>query len=86
MTRRATMLTTARCAAVAFLALAGASIAGAQTPEPRSMESYGADHLNCAEWSDGCTVCRRDDTGQGRCSTPGIACQPSQTVCRTTKP
>lgn len=34
----------------------------------------------CAEWSDGCKVCRRTEDGPA-CSLPGIACTPGATTC-----
>jgi hypothetical protein len=34
----------------------------------------------CAEWTDGCIVCRRTDQGLA-CSTPGIACVPKEQQC-----
>jgi hypothetical protein len=34
----------------------------------------------CAEWTDGCVVCRRTDQGAA-CSTPGIACTRGPIEC-----
>ena len=34
----------------------------------------------CAEWTDGCIVCQRTDTGTA-CSMPGIACVPRERQC-----
>lgn len=41
-----------------------------------------ADDLACAEWGDGCRVCRRLAEGQA-CSLPGIACTPGPMQCLT---
>jgi len=86
MKRRAPILRKAGCAAILLLALTKVSVAAADATVVRSLEGYGADHSTCREWSDGCAVCRRDDSGQARCSTPGIACQAGETVCRESKP
>lgn len=34
----------------------------------------------CAEWGDGCKVCRRTEDGAA-CSLPGIACTPGAMAC-----
>jgi len=70
-----------------FLALAlvsGAAVAEEQTSPPTSAEqervavqAWGKAHPACREWSDSCVVCTQDG-----CSTPGIACTPTQTACR----
>ncbi len=39
-----------------------------------------ADDPACAEWGDGCKVCRRLETGPA-CSLPGIACTPGKVAC-----
>jgi hypothetical protein len=49
--------------------------------EQASLRSFGAAHLDCKEWSDGCAVCKRDETAH--CSLPGIACQPVDITCKT---
>jgi len=46
-----------------------------------SLQGYAATHKDCVEWTDGCAVCKRDADGV-HCSTPGIACQPAELVCR----
>jgi putative lipoprotein len=43
--------------------------------------AYGDKNAACIEWSDGCAVCTRTADGP-HCSTPGIACQPAEIVCR----
>ncbi len=68
------------------LALLFALIAPAfadEAPPPKeeaSLEGFGVANAACREWSDGCAVCKRDDAVH--CSLPGIACQPSQIVCK----
>ena len=49
--------------------------------EEASLQSFGAAHPECSEWSDGCAVCKRDETAH--CSTPGIACLPVAIACKT---
>ncbi|MFY9290143.1 MAG: hypothetical protein WAP03_05545 [Methylorubrum rhodinum] len=39
-----------------------------------------ADDPACAEWGDGCKVCRRLEAGAA-CSLPGIACTPGTMAC-----
>lgn len=53
--------------------------------EELSLEAFGAKNPTCLEWNDGCTTCRRDSGGP-HCSTPGIACQPKEAVCRASDP
>jgi hypothetical protein len=50
--------------------------------EVLSLQGFAAQNRLCQEWGDGCSVCRRDDKDAGRCSTPGIACEPGPIVCR----
>jgi len=53
------------------------ALADAPKPaDPRPMQKFGADHPGCLGWTDGCTICTPKT-----CSTPGIACTPSETVC-----
>jgi hypothetical protein len=61
--------------------------AAAETPTPqeRSLQGFGAQTLNCVEWSDSCSICLRDESGAMHCSTPGIACQPEAIACRREK-
>ncbi|MGE3245902.1 MAG: hypothetical protein AB7F96_05935 [Beijerinckiaceae bacterium] len=51
-----------------------------------TMERYGVENPQCAEWSNSCQICRRDEKGVVHCSTPGIACQPQAIVCVPRKP
>ena len=39
-----------------------------------------AEDAACAEWGDGCSVCRRQAAGPA-CSLPGIACTPGPLRC-----
>ncbi|MDR3408224.1 MAG: hypothetical protein P4L68_06985 [Methylovirgula sp.] len=77
------------------LSLALPAIAAAQTaaaaeskdtpvkiPSDVSVLAYGAAHPNCLEWTDGCRICLRSPDGRLDCSTPGIACQPQEIVCK----
>ena len=45
--------------------------------EQKSVQAWGRDNPDCAEWSDACVVCTKE-----ACSTPGIACTPKETACR----
>ena len=78
-----------------FLALTFSAAAEEATPEPTpsppaaealppkeeaTLHSFAEAHPACVEWSDGCVVCKRAMSVS--CSTPGIACQPQDIVCR----
>jgi hypothetical protein len=43
--------------------------------------AFGIGHPDCQEWSDGCVICARGEDVVN-CSTPGIACQPVESLCR----
>lgn len=45
--------------------------------EQQAVQAWGRDNPDCAEWSDACVVCTK-----AACSTPGIACTPTETACR----
>jgi hypothetical protein len=62
-------------AAVTFAALAGSGAFGMQVPVQDTTPGP-----NCAEWTNGCVICRRTSEGLA-CSTPGIACTPSAPRC-----
>ena len=64
---------------VALLVAAFAIIAGAglNSQAPAQGSTPGP---SCAEWTDGCVVCRRVPEGLA-CSTPGIACTPGAQRC-----
>jgi hypothetical protein len=49
---------------------------------PVSIQAYATDNPSCLEWTDGCTICAKSDTGAVACSTPGIACQPAGLQCK----
>ena len=72
-----------RLAALGVL-LAGGALADEPAPaspqEAASLQGFAASHPQCAEWSDGCAVCLRD--AAVHCSTPGVACQPAEIVCK----
>ena len=61
---------------VAATVLLGALAPGA----PRAPTLAPAADPACAEWGDGCQVCRRLETGAA-CSLPGIACVPKPETC-----
>jgi hypothetical protein len=60
---------------------AGETAAAPDAKEQATLQSYADAHPACAEWSDGCTVCKRGMAVY--CSTPGIACQPREIACKT---
>ncbi len=60
---------------VTFAVLAGSGAFGMQTPVQDTTPGP-----SCAEWTDGCVVCRRAPEGLA-CSTPGIACMRSAPRC-----
>jgi hypothetical protein len=76
--------------ALGLLAVAGATVARAADipnfPKARAAPAAPSNGLpaNCAEWTDGCRVCARQQDGGAACSNVGIACLP-QTV-RCTRP
>jgi hypothetical protein len=75
-----------RVAILVALFLAGAVEAEtlpapAPAPAQRPPAAPGADPSTCIEWTDGCIVCRRQADGASACSTPGIACTPSEPSC-----
>lgn len=47
-----------------------------------TVHNFGARHPACLEWTDSCFVCRKSETGEPACSTPGAACTPAAPVCR----
>jgi hypothetical protein len=69
----------------ALALLSTAAVADEQAPPPQTpveqervaVQAWGKAHPACREWSDSCVVCTQDG-----CSTPGIACTPTQTACR----
>lgn len=68
-------------AAALFAATARADEAPAPNPVAQAnLQSFAIAHPACTEWSDGCAVCKRDDAVH--CSTPGIACQPTDIKCK----
>jgi hypothetical protein len=83
-----------RCTALAFvllIAAAGAIADEATTPSvpaphPVAIQAYATDNPSCLEWTDGCTICTKAETGEPHCSTPGIACQPAGLQCKKMQP
>jgi hypothetical protein len=67
--------------AVAALVVATVLI-GTFAPSSHGRAGHGspAADASCAEWSDGCTVCRRHGE-ETACSLPGIACVPKTQLC-----
>ena len=49
---------------------------------PASVMTFGRENPGCAEWTNACQICTRDDQNAPQCSTPGIACTPGAMVCR----
>jgi hypothetical protein len=62
--------------------VAGTVLLGALVPGPARHQVAAApgEDTTCAEWGDGCHVCRRAE-GAVACSLPGIACVPQATRC-----
>ncbi|HEX8165923.1 MAG TPA: hypothetical protein VF601_09060 [Beijerinckiaceae bacterium] len=52
----------------------------APAPRAPSAAAFGDHDRSCAEWTDGCVVCRRDGHAAA-CSTPGIACTRGPVQC-----
>jgi hypothetical protein len=46
------------------------------------IQAYANDNPSCLEWTDGCTICAKSETGAIACSTPGIACQKAGLQCK----
>ncbi|GEO99685.1 hypothetical protein [Methylobacterium haplocladii] len=75
-------------AAVVLATVVIGALAPAAPPKPAPVQAVLPDSdPMCAEWSDGCRVCRRLEEGPV-CSMPGIACTPGPQEClhRTTGP
>ena len=49
---------------------------------PVPVQAYGDKKAECLEWTNGCVLCRKDEDGKIHCSTPGIACQPEDIICK----
>ena len=67
-------------AVVAVTVLLAALLPAAPAPRAPSAAAYGDHDKTCAEWTDGCIVCRRGEHGPA-CSTPGIACTRGPVQC-----
>lgn len=70
-------------ALVAVTVLVGALVPAAPPPAALAPAAVLAADPACAEWSDGCKVCRRTEDGVA-CSLPGIACTPGAMSCQRT--
>jgi hypothetical protein len=75
------------CVGLLALVSSGALADQAKTPSvpaprPVPIQAYATDNPSCLEWTDGCTICVKSDTGAVACSTPGIACQPAGLQCK----
>jgi hypothetical protein len=75
---RDTALALAIAFVVALVVTAGAVVM-AVTARPSTASGLPG-QATCAEWTDGCIVCRRTDQGPV-CSTPGIACTRAEPRC-----
>lgn len=56
------------------------------TSRPVPIQAYAGDNPSCLEWTDGCTICTKPESGEPHCSTPGIACQPAGIQCKKKAP
>ncbi len=57
---------------------------------PKAIAAFADDKPNCLEWTDGCTICKKQaDKKQGdgsvACSTVGAACVQTAPVCSKQK-
>ena len=52
---------------------------------PATMATFARENPDCAEWTNACQVCTRDDKDAPQCSTQGIACTPGAMVCSVKK-
>jgi hypothetical protein len=74
------LVSLAIAAVVAGTVLLAVLLPAAPAPKPPSAAAFGDRDRTCAEWTDGCVVCRRDGPGPA-CSTPGIACVRGPVQC-----
>lgn len=82
MTRSIARLAAAFMAGAALTDGARAEAPEAQIPaSEKPTITFGADKADCLEWSDGCVTCRKQADGEAACSTPGIACLPTEPSC-----
>lgn len=54
--------------------------------KPRPVQVFGEGNPNCAEWTDGCIVCKRQDDRTVACSMVGVACLPAEPACTRKAP
>ncbi len=75
------------CAFGALIFICASARAEAQSPPPPPSDwpaiaqAYGERDADCLEWTDSCTICRRRENAEPACSTPGVACLPSDIIC-----
>ena len=78
---RAIMLIPPLCAAV--------SPVSADIPPPpaapKAIAAFADDKPNCLEWTDACTICKKQPDGSVACSTVGAACVQTEPVCSKRK-
>ena len=74
------LIALALAAVVIGTVLLATLLPAAPAPTLPSAAAFGDRDKSCAEWSDGCIVCRRDGHGTA-CSTPGIACTRGPVQC-----
>ena len=74
------LIALALAAVVIATVLLAVLLPAAPAPRAPSIAAFGDHDRSCAEWSDGCVVCRRDGHGPA-CSTPGIACVRGPVQC-----
>ena len=52
---------------------------------PKAIAAFADDKPNCLEWTDGCTICKKQADGSVACSTVGAACVQTAPVCSKQK-
>lgn len=67
---------------LAGLVFADMRLASALTADQPAVQAYGNVNRSCREWTDGCVVCVKNSEDSPSCSTPGIACQPKDVICK----
>jgi hypothetical protein len=53
--------------------------------EPRAIAAFADDKPTCLEWTDGCTICKKQPDRSVACSTVGAACVQTAPVCSKRK-
>jgi hypothetical protein len=52
---------------------------------PKAIAAFADDKPNCLEWTDGCTICKKQPDGSVACSTVGAACVQTPPACSKQK-